>query len=233
MIYKKHFFLNRKKRKYSSCSKCDGQEDGDNLDPRIVRKVTHPLYPFFDDEGDEQESSGIEVNDNHILFYTNVNKSSALMLNKSIQQLNKELLINSIILNNPVAHIYLHINSDGGNLFDGMSCVDYIRNSKLQIHSIVDGSAASAATMMSVVAKHRAINRHGFMLIHQLSGCIMGSFEELKDDWENAKILMDTMREIYKEHTKIPKKKLDEILQRDIWFDAKQCLAYGLVDEIL
>ena len=32
---------------------------------------------------------------------------------------------------------------------------------------------------------------------------------------------------------KIPKNKLDEILKRDIWWDAQQCLEYGMIDEII
>jgi ATP-dependent protease ClpP protease subunit len=43
---------------------------------------------------------------------------------------------------------------------------------------------------------------------------------------------MDTIKAIYKAHTKVPMKKLDEILKHDLWFDANKCLQLGLVDEI-
>jgi len=33
-------------------------------------------------------------------------------------------------------------------------------------------------------------------------------------------------------HARIPDRKIDEILEHDLWFDAKTCLKYGLVDEI-
>ena len=32
---------------------------------------------------------------------------------------------------------------------------------------------------------------------------------------------------------KFQEKKLDEILKRDLWFDAESCLKYGLIDEII
>jgi ATP-dependent Clp protease protease subunit len=86
---------------------------------------------------------------------------------------------------------------------------------------------------MSVVAEKRYIHRNSFMLIHQLSSGMWGKFEELKDSIENCEILMQTIRDIYGKHTQIPKKKLDEILKRDLWFDADTCLKYGLVDEII
>ena len=70
------------------------------------------------------------------------------------------------------------------------------------------------------------------MLIHQLSSGLYGKYNELEDDMENNKHLMSTIKDIYKQHTTIPMKKLDEILQHDLWFDSKTCLDYGLVDEI-
>jgi ATP-dependent protease ClpP protease subunit len=99
--------------------------------------------------------------------------------------------------------------------------------------SIVDGCAASAATLMSVVAEERKIHEHSFMLIHQLSSGMWGKYEELKDDMKNSEVLMNTIKKIYENHTTVPKSKLDQILKRDLWFDAKTCLKYGLVDEII
>jgi ATP-dependent protease ClpP protease subunit len=55
---------------------------------------------------------------------------------------------------------------------------------------------------------------------------------ELEDDMENNKHLMQTIKTIYKEYTKVPMKKLDEILKHDLWFDCNTCLELGLVDEI-
>ena len=41
------------------------------------------------------------------------------------------------------------------------------------------------------------------------------------------------LQELNIQHTKIPKRKLNEMLKRDLWFDAETCLDYGLVDEII
>ena len=55
----------------------------------------------------------------------------------------------------------------------------------------------------------------------------------MKDAMENNDLFMRIIKDIYEEHTKIPKRKLNEILKRDLWFDAETCLEYGLVDEIV
>ena len=127
----------------------------------------------------------------------------------------------------------MHINSYGGSVFAGLAAVDYIRNTTIPVASIIDGCAASAATLMSVVADERYMHENSFMLIHQLSSVSWGKYEELRDDMKNNDLLMETIKNIYLKHTKIPKRKLNEMLKRDLWWDAQTCLQYGLVDDII
>ena len=77
------------------------------------------------------------------------------------------------------------------------------------------------------------MHEHAFMLIHQLSSMSWGKYEELKDSMQNNDLLMETIKNLYIERTKIPKKELEEMLKRDLWWDAKTCLKYGLIDEII
>ena len=118
-------------------------------------------------------------------------------------------------------------------VFAGLSAVDYILKSKVPVHTVIDGCAASAATLMSVVGTKRYMHKNACMLVHQLSGIMWGKFQEMKDDMLNSEMLMKKIKNIYKEHTKIPQDKLDQILKHDIWWDADQCLEYGLVDEVI
>ena len=59
------------------------------------------------------------------------------------------------------------------------------------------------------------------MLIHQLSsiwGTIATNFE---DEKKNLDLMMKTIKNVYKQYTKVPTKKLDEILKHDLLWDAK------------
>ena len=183
----------------------------------------------------DEEDSGNQVStlDNRIYFYSGVNTPNVLTFNKEIKNLNVKILSSAIALSSPPANLYVHINSHGGSVFAGLAAMDYIRTSKVPVYSVVDGCAASAATLMSVVAEKRYMHEHSFMLIHQLSSGLWGKYEELKDDMKNCDVLMKTIKKIYVEHAKIPKNKLNQILKHDLWFDAKTCLNYGLVDEII
>ena len=176
----------------------------------------------------------IERSDNRIYFYSEVTRTKVLQLNKEIRNLDLDIAQTCKVLNlTESPKIYLHINSYGGSVFAGMAAVDYIKKSKTPVTSVIDGCAASAATMMSIVADHRLMHENSFMLIHQLSSGMWGKYEELKDDMKNNNLLMNTIKGLYEEHTKIPKTKLNQILKRDLWFDAKTCLRYGLVDDVI
>jgi ATP-dependent Clp protease protease subunit len=176
----------------------------------------------------------VEAVNNRIYYYSEVSRQKILILNKSLRNLNDNLVnqANLLSLEEP-ANIYLHVNSFGGSVFAGLSAVDYVKSCDVPVITIVEGCAASAATLFSVVGTHRQMRASSFMLIHQISSGMWGKYEEMKDDMENCDLFMRIIKDIYHEHTKIPKKKLNEILKRDLWFDAETCLEYGLIDEII
>ena len=62
---------------------------------------------------------------------------------------------------------------------------------------------------------------------------IIRSKKDLDNEKQNLDLMMNTIKNVYKEHTKLPMKKLDEILKHDLMWDAKTCLKYGLIDEII
>ena len=100
------------------------------------------------------------------------------------------------------------------------------------MHTIIEGASASAATLMSVVGAKRYIRPHASMLIHQLSSWFGGKLAEIEDDYKNVTQMHETIKEIYKKHTKIRDAELEDMLKHDLWWKADKCLDEGLVDEI-
>jgi ATP-dependent protease ClpP protease subunit len=104
----------------------------------------------------------------------------------------------------------------------------------IPIHTIVDGYAASAATMISVCGDKRYINKYSNMLIHELrSATSWNKMSELEDEVENMKKIMDQIKDIYVDHTNLTRVELNKLLKRDMDWDVNKCLQAGLVDEIL
>ena len=176
----------------------------------------------------------VEGDDNIIYFYSSVTQKENFKLNQQISNIGRQMKMVSVKLGMDIPPpIHLHINSYGGSVFAAFSSIDYIMKSETPIYTYVDGCAASAGTIMSVCGKKRFIGENAYMLIHQLSAGSWGKFAELQDDMKNNEALMKRIKEIYEAKTKIPKGKMDELLKHDLWWDAKTCLRYGLVDEII
>ena len=188
---------------------------------------------FMGDPGGGPPDSCVDVLDNTIMFYGEVNEKNAKLLNKAIRTLDKELQIFKLKYGCDSPPLRLFINSYGGSVFAGFSIMDTIKNCQTPVHSYVDGSAASAATLISVVAKKRFIFANSFMLIHQLSSSMWGNYEAMKDEMENLDLIMDRIKKIYKEHTNMNTRQITAILKKDKWFEAETCLELGLVDEIV
>ena len=181
--------------------------------------------------GDNNEIE-TKVVDNHIYYYSSVNKKSALELNMKLKEVENKLIKKYNDYNGHQEYIYLHINSFGGSVFSAFSVIDTIKNSKIPVVSIIEGAAASAATLISVMCDYRIIYENSYMLIHQLSSGTWGKMSELEDEMENLKELMTAIRKIYKESTNIPDGEINEILKHDLWWNPQICLQKGLVDEI-
>lgn len=189
-----------------------------------------------DETEDSTKSSKdtITVGTNQVFFYDDVTRQSIFTLNRQLDVTSKSIQILKIHYNLPVLPpIQLYINSEGGEVFSAFSAVDRIKSSPVPIHSYVEGFCASAATLLSVCAHKRYIRKNGFMLIHQVRSGMWGTFSEFEDEMQNLEIIMKYIKQIYLQNTKIPESELDEILKHDTYFDAEQCLNYGLVDEII
>ena len=175
----------------------------------------------------------ISVHENKIYYYAGVNRDSASELNKKIGELESKSLTlgNTLDIDPPALKVL--INSGGGSITAGISSMDTILRCKVPVHTYVDGFAASAATFLSVVGTHRLMSRNSYMLIHQLSSNFWGKYSEFEDEKQNLDLMMKTIKGVYKKYTKLPMKKLDEILKHDLMWDAETCKSLGLIDEII
>lgn len=181
-----------------------------------------------------KEPAILELVENRIYFYAEIGRREILKLNRELRTLSNSCVYQAQIQeDNHLRPIYLHVMSYGGSIFSGLAGMDEILKTKAPVNTVVDGCCASAASFLTVVGKKRYINRHSFMMIHQLSSFMWGKYSEFEDEKQNLDRLMAMIKEVYCEYTQVPSEKLDEILKHDLWFDAAKCLEYKLVDEII
>ena len=175
----------------------------------------------------------IAVHENKIYYYAGVNRESAAELNKKIGEIESKSLTLGYNLDIDPPTLKLLINSGGGSITAGISSMDTILRTKVPVHTYVDGFCASAATFLSVVGEKRFMSRNSYMLIHQLSTNFWGKYSEFEDEKQNLDLMMTTIKNVYREYTEVPMKKIDEILKHDLMWDAETCKSLGLVDEIV
>jgi len=180
---------------------------------------------------DSNKNKKIKREKNHIYFHSEVERNSVFELIELIRACELENIITAHTLSLDDIPIYLHINSFGGSVFDAMNAIDVIQSCKVPVYTIIEGATASAGTLMSVVGKKRYMRPNSYMLIHQLSAGSWGKMCELEDNHTNNVLIMEKILDIYKEHTKIPQKKIGEILKHDLWWEIDKCIEYGLIDE--
>ena len=170
---------------------------------------------------------------NHIYFNDDITMESVTVLNRAIRELQNDLLVLSIKNDIEPPPIKLHLTTYGGLVYAAFSVIACIKSSKIPVHTIIDGYAASAGTLISVCGARRYIHRHSSMMIHELSAGMWGRMSVMEEKMEDLKKMMQKLKEIYTTHTKLTNKKLDKILTKDSDWYAEECLANGLVDEII
>jgi len=174
------------------------------------------------------------IDNNELYFYNDVNTESALIVNKTLSDLARQLLIAKITFDlQETPHIKLHINSDGGEVFGALSIVDRIQSSKVPVHSYAEGLVASASTLISVSCHKRYIRKNTILLIHQVRSWFEGTYEDFNDEKQNMDLIMKVVKDIYLKHTKFTEDELNTLLKRDIYLNAEDAIKYGLADEIV
>jgi len=225
---------------YNEVPKMKNYQWGNAVKPLTQNPNSHPVphgpKDLEDDKGldwDNDSSDMVKSEGNTIFFYATVTPKSIISLVKEIRELDKTHQKFAIDFDLPAPPpIRLNIHSYGGSLFAGFAGANAILNTVSPVHTHVEGCAASAATLLSIVGDYRTMGDNSFILIHQLSSGFWGKYEEMKDEMVNQDTLMAKIQEIYLEFTEIEEDDLTEILKRDLWFDAETSLGYGLIDEV-
>ena len=160
---------------------------------------------------------------NEIYFYGEVNEQSALELNTLLRKMERQCF----------DHLVLYIHSTGGDAYAAFSVMDHIDALKIPVNTVVDGLCCSAATLILLAGKKRLMKKHARLMIHQVSSATEASkHSDIKDEMKHLDGLMLQMKTIYLERTGISRKRLRDMMKRDIYIDVQQCLKYGIIDSI-
>ncbi len=182
--------------------------------------------------------------DNKIFLTGDIKISSMEKCKRFIDDINKDYnkLTLSLTDGNSNGIMYLYINSGGGDIYASISLLDtmikYNKSKNLMdIYTIVEGQAASAASLISVVGKKRYMTKHSDIMIHGGATYMQGWYKEgdIRVELSNLERLEKRINSLYLKYTKLKGKKnlLNSLLNNDLHFEPKECLKLGFVDKII
>lgn len=133
--------------------------------------------------------------------------------------------------NRPVT---IRVNSNGGNVFAAQAIANNLRTYKGMTTAIVDGLAASAATIIVMAARKIIMPIGSMMMIHDPMVHINEAMneEELQRCIDMLKPVKTSLVKSYLERSSLSKEKLAAMMKATTWLTAEECLNIGFADEI-
>jgi ATP-dependent Clp protease, protease subunit len=193
----------------------------------MEQKIIRSEEEFFKEMEIMDNNSMIKLVDDVIYFNAEIcDKSSfdfSILLHK--QQKAKEKMVDK----NQV----IFLTTPGGDVNQGLQLHDFLKKSTLDIHVIISSFVASAGTLMMCGAKKISIYENAYLMVHELSGSFNDRFHSNEVAMKFHADLMAKMIKIYCKRTGKASIITNDWLKIDNYFDAKDALEFGLVDEII
>jgi ATP-dependent Clp protease protease subunit len=135
----------------------------------------------------------------------------------------------------PGKEIKFYINSPGGVVTSGMVIYDTMQMISSPVSTICMGMAASMGSILLSGGEKgkRFIYPHGEVMIHQPSGGGQGTSADLEIMAEQIRKIKELGANILAKNCGQTFEKVMKDFDRDYWMDAKESVAYGIVDGIL
>lgn len=128
--------------------------------------------------------------------------------------------------------IELHINSPGGDVFEGFAIANALRTHQGKKVCIVDGICASAATFPAVVCDEIVMYEAGMLMVHDPWGVAMGGAEDLEAHADVLRKITDQMVALYVRKTKASEEQVRAWISAETWFKPDEAKVAGFCDRI-
>jgi ATP-dependent Clp protease protease subunit len=181
-------------------------------------------------------AGGLYMTERTLYLFDAIDKStvkavveSILKINKYDDELDKK---EKDFKRNPIELI---INSKGGIVYDGLSLINVIDNSKTAVHTYVYGLAASMGLLIAVSGHKRFSGNLSTFMYHSIFNNMGGHLEYLKNRLDETQRLQNIYDQYLLSKTKfaIEDLKSAQECQRDWYISPEEALKLGIIDEIV
>lgn len=168
-------------------------------------------------------------------YFKILNKNRYILLYDEINNVSSDVVCSKIramdLLNQKP--IYLEINSPGGSVSDGMSIINTMEHIKSPVVTIISGTAASMAALISICGDYRMIYSNSYFMQHSTSDIVGDYINYIKDRTKFLCEFEHRTEKILKLKTKLSNTDIIKIRTGELWLNADQCLAKGVVEKII
>ncbi|MDF3830240.1 Clp protease ClpP [Pseudocitrobacter sp. 2023EL-00150] len=131
-----------------------------------------------------------------------------------------------------VTHINLHINSPGGDVFDGIAIFNALKHHGAAITVHIDGLAASMASVIAMVGNPVIMPENTMMMIHKPWGFAGGDANDMRDYAELLDKVESVLIPAYAQKTGKTTDEIAAMLEDETWMDGTECVALGFADQV-
>jgi len=128
--------------------------------------------------------------------------------------------------------IDLHLNSPGGDVFDAHAIYQALVDHKAQVTTLVDGLAASAASVVAMAGERVVMGRAAMLMIHDAWGLAIGNAADMRDMADRLDKISDVIASVYAERAGGPLEFWRAAMVEESWYDAEEAVQAGLADEV-
>jgi len=129
-------------------------------------------------------------------------------------------------------NITMRINSNGGNVHDGLAIYNYLQTRKDEVSCIVDGVAASIASIIALAGSSLEMPRNALMMIHEPWTMAEGNADEMRKAADALDKHRDSLVTIYEAKTGKSKAEIEAALKAETWFTGDEAKAFGLCNTV-
>ena len=131
--------------------------------------------------------------------------------------------------------VTFYINSIGGDVNAGKSIFNKIRDMKAHTVTVVDGLAASAASVVAQAGDERKVSIGSQTMVHCASAGLLGYYsrEDLKKVSNMLKSTDESIAEMLASRTGRSKAEVLGLMQKTTWMTSEEALEEGFADEIV
>lgn len=133
----------------------------------------------------------------------------------------------------PSTHrVDVHINSPGGDVYDGLAIYQTIRSAPQTVAVHIDGLAASAASYIAMAGDTVEMGRNARFMIHDASTFTFGNPQDHLDTAKWLSEESDNIADIYTQRAGGTVASWRDKMRDETWYSAQQALDAGLIDVI-